>query len=239
MSGNVAAASGGPHPAPAGGSRSPGSPRPKCDPTCGLLARRGDGEVDVGYYRLEPGYALGAHAHLRHGLVLVRSGTLRMTLGGSRIEASRDRALVLPAATEHVERPVHGSVRCLLIEIPATSAFEGVVSAFRDGPRTVREAEPRFADRLAARMADDTQLDRVALAADAYEALLAVQRERDEASLPDRAPPWMGRIVDRLRARRAPPPTLAELAREAGVTPEHLARTFRRCTGLTVGTYLR
>lgn len=233
MSGDADAADNATRPAPTGGCR------PTCDPTCGLLARRGDGEVDVGYYRLEPGYALGPHAHLRHGLVLVSSGTLRMNLGGSRIEASRARALVLPAATGHVERPVGGAVRCLLVEISATSAFEGIVSAFCDGPRTVPETEPRLADRLAARMADDTPIDRAALAADAYEALLAVQRERHEGSLPDRAPRWLGRTLDRLRARRPPPPTLSELAGEAGVTPEHLARTFRRCTGLTVGTYLR
>lgn len=225
---------------PAGGPCSnPADGRPTSDPTCGLLARRGDGEVDVGYYRLEPGYALGAHAHLRHGLVLVCSGTLRMKLDGSRIDVTRDRALVLPAATGHVERPVGGTVRCLLIEIPATSAFDGVVSAFRDGPRTVPEDEPRLANRLATRMADDTVIDRAALAADAYEALLAVQGERGQATLPDRAPSWMVRTIDRLRARSAPPPALAELAEEAGVTPEHLARTFRRCTGLTVGTYLR
>ncbi|MFW6085123.1 MAG: helix-turn-helix domain-containing protein [Gemmatimonadota bacterium] len=214
-------------------------PRPTCDPTCGLVVRRCTGEVDIGYYRLEPGYALGAHAHIRHGLVLVCQGALRMHLGGARIEASPDRALVLPAATEHIERPVEGPVRCLLIEIPATSAFDGAVSVFLDGPRTVAEVEPRLADRLAARMTDESAIGTSALAADAYESLLSVQGERDENSLGERSPPWLGRVVDRLRARGAPPPALAELAGEAEVTPEHLARTFRRCTGLTVGSYLR
>ncbi len=213
--------------------------RPICDPDCGLLVRRAAEGVDVGYYRLEDGYDLGAHAHIRHGLVLVCEGALRLHLGGSRVEARPGQALVLPAETEHLERPVDGRVRCLLVEIPVGSEFDGAVSIFGDGPRTVPRVEPHLAARLAARMSDGSEVGRKAIAADAYEAMLMVQQDRDARTLPDTAPPWLGRVVDRLRAAGTERPGLGELAREAGVTPEHLARTFRRFTGLTVGDYLR
>lgn len=214
-------------------------PRPTCDPECGLLVRRGAEGVDVGYYCLELGYDLGAHAHIRHGLVLLCEGTLRLQLGRSRVEAHPGQALVLPAETEHLERPVDGRVRCLLIEIPAESEFDGAVSAFGDGPRTVPRIEQQLAERLAARMSDRSDLGRKALAADAYEAMLMVQQDRDEKTLSDAAPAWLGRVIERLRAPGIERPGLGELAREARVTPEHLARTFRRFTGMTVGGYLR
>jgi len=52
-------------------------------------------------------------------------------------------------------------------------------------------------------------------------------------------PPWLARVREILHDRFAEPLTLGELAAQAGVHPVHLAATFRRHYGCTVGQYLR
>ena len=59
-------------------------------------------------------------------------------------------------------------------------------------------------------------------------------RERER-----RAPRWVESTQELLRARLNAPPDVREAARLAGVHPAHLAREFRRFTGMTVGAYLR
>jgi AraC-like DNA-binding protein len=50
---------------------------------------------------------------------------------------------------------------------------------------------------------------------------------------------WVGRVVERIEADLAHAPTIDELARLAGVLPNHLMRCFKRRHGETVGNYLR
>ena len=56
-------------------------------------------------------------------------------------------------------------------------------------------------------------------------------REREEAARPR----WLGRVEERLRDDFIDPPPLTELARDAGVHPVHLSRTFRRHMGVSIG----
>jgi AraC family transcriptional regulator len=49
----------------------------------------------------------------------------------------------------------------------------------------------------------------------------------------------LDRCADYLRARHDPTPTLAEVARIAGVHPIHLAKLFRKRFGYSMGEYLR
>jgi len=53
------------------------------------------------------------------------------------------------------------------------------------------------------------------------------------------APAWLDRIRQRLCSRVADPPTLAELAEDAGVHPVHLARQFRKHFRCTIGDFIR
>jgi AraC family transcriptional regulator len=52
------------------------------------------------------------------------------------------------------------------------------------------------------------------------------------------APPWLGRVMEKLRAECCQRLRLEELAREAGVHPVHLSRVFRKCTGRGIGEYV-
>jgi AraC family transcriptional regulator len=54
------------------------------------------------------------------------------------------------------------------------------------------------------------------------------------------APPWLARTRELLHASfLRQPPRIDELAREAGVHPDYLARAFRVRFGVPVGTYVR
>jgi AraC family transcriptional regulator len=52
------------------------------------------------------------------------------------------------------------------------------------------------------------------------------------------APPWIARILDKLKTEHCRRLTLDELAREAGVHPVHLSRVFRRCVGEGISEYV-
>ncbi|WP_342379519.1 AraC family transcriptional regulator [Myxococcus stipitatus] len=66
--------------------------------------------------------------------------------------------------------------------------------------------------------------------------------EAIRASTPRKAstpPPWLTRARELLDAVRGPPPTLAQLAREAGVSPTQLGRGFRQFFQCTPADHLR
>jgi AraC family transcriptional regulator len=52
-------------------------------------------------------------------------------------------------------------------------------------------------------------------------------------------PRWLNRVDELLRDRFAENLSLGEVAAEVGISADHLARSFRRCHGCTVGEYVR
>jgi AraC family transcriptional regulator len=52
------------------------------------------------------------------------------------------------------------------------------------------------------------------------------------------APPWLARILDKLKTEHCRRLSLSELASEAGVHPVHLSRVFRRCVGEGLSEYV-
>jgi AraC family transcriptional regulator len=54
-----------------------------------------------------------------------------------------------------------------------------------------------------------------------------------------RTPRWLARAREQLHARFLTPPRIPELAAEAGVHPDHLARAFRQRFGVPLGAYVR
>jgi AraC family transcriptional regulator len=52
-------------------------------------------------------------------------------------------------------------------------------------------------------------------------------------------PPWVARAAEQLDANFTSPPTIREMAIDAGVHPAYFARSFRSAFGCTPGTYAR
>jgi AraC family transcriptional regulator len=55
----------------------------------------------------------------------------------------------------------------------------------------------------------------------------------------DAAPTWVRRVRDQLDAALSGGVSVSDLAHEAGVHPVHLARVFRKVTGVSPGEYLQ
>src|SRR5262249_9386728 len=53
------------------------------------------------------------------------------------------------------------------------------------------------------------------------------------------SPRWLDRVHEVLRVRFAGSLSLGEIAASVGISADHLARSFRRCHGCTVGEYVR
>jgi AraC family transcriptional regulator len=70
------------------------------------------------------------------------------------------------------------------------------------------------------------------------ELLAECARSRAEGP-PGRRPGWLGRVDELLHARFAQTLSLQEIAAAVRVSADHLARTFRRCHGRSVGEYVR
>jgi AraC family transcriptional regulator len=56
---------------------------------------------------------------------------------------------------------------------------------------------------------------------------------------PVRIPPWLEQVRDLCHARFAEPLTLGDIAKSVGAHPTHIARSFKKHYGSTVGEYIR
>lgn len=203
----------------------------------GRVARHDLAGFSVCEFALPPGYRMGAHSHDRSGLVLPLGGRFHAVAGGRALEAAGSRVAVLPGDTPHVESVGAEGARCLLVI-----------------PEAARPVEPRALDLDQARSWDRSDLaatgallrrelratDRSAtlvaegLLLDLFAASPTAPTGRWSA-----APSWVRRAEELVRDRYAEPLTHDEIAREVGVSREHLARTFRRFSGLPLGVFVR
>lgn len=79
--------------------------------------------------------------------------------------------------------------------------------------------------------------DKLSFESIACELVGTAQPREDYAS--DTAPRWIGRVQEQLDNATSGGVSVAELAHEAGVHPVHLARVFRKVTGVSPGEYLQ
>jgi len=180
-------------------------------------------------------HASPLHAHDHPYFTVPLRGPLVEDHGlGIRTFGAKD-VLYRPAGLEHrASNP--GPHRALNVELLSGEPLRIATSVLarpsdhHDGP--VRHALRRLIDEL--RHPDD--LSSLVVGSLGLELVVSTARsERRKGSRPD----WMQGVEDRLRVSLESPPSLEELAREAGVHPSHLARQFRREHGTTVGGYVR
>jgi len=69
---------------------------------------------------------------------------------------------------------------------------------------------------------------------------LLAECSRSRVELPHSYPPrWLDRVCELLRDRFSENLSLSEVAREVGISPDHLTRSFRQHHGCTIGEYVR
>jgi AraC family transcriptional regulator len=191
-------------------------------------------------------------------LVHVLSGRARVRRTGDG-ETQEGMALpgtswLVPAGTEETLLELDGATECLIVFLPAKLLAD---SALRDHDRDPATARLAYAGALAdptlAQIAGALRgligreagtIDRIfagglktALAAHLV-ATYPVEGWRAPAQRPTLDPRRLRRVLDLIEARLGDPLTLADLAREACLSPYHFSRLFREATGWPPHRYL-
>jgi len=188
-----------------------------------------------------PAFVIPRHAHQSAFFAMVIEGSYRETYGARSRECTPDTLVFHPAGELHSEQHHNVVVRILTIET-SQQLFERVREYSRalDDPR-VFQAGPlvRLAARLYAEFrADDRIAARLAMEGLALE-LLAGACRHSENCAGRTLPAWLRRARDLLTDRCTEVLCLQNVAREVGVHPAHLARTFRQHFHCTAGDYQR
>ncbi|QNK03039.1 helix-turn-helix transcriptional regulator [Dyella telluris] len=177
--------------------------------------------------------ALPWHEHDEAYLCLVAAGGYTQHSGNGDIDCRPGLLLSHPQGHRHANRFSPSGARCISMHLGDT-AGAGVTRLLSEH-RQLRLPE---GDRLLARIERELRATDdaapLALHAAVLELVALACRADDE-----RRPAWLQRVLDRLHDDPLATPSLHELAALAGVHPSHLARSFQRAKGTSVGEYQR
>jgi AraC-like DNA-binding protein len=210
--------------------------RPPIEPEA-PIASLAVGDLRLSAYDLTPGSESHAHEHGAETWVLGASGALELPSARARPLIRAGVMLRIPDDLVHCERVgPHGS-RCFLLR-PGAATLERLLHGGRAQPSPVDDPElAELARRMTRLVHEHEPLAEVEAEGAALLALaLASRLERDTGKAPS---PWLRRVRDALDDDPGQRWTHHDLARLAGVTPEHLARRFRATYGCTIATHLR
>ena len=203
------------------------------------VLRRDVGPFRVTHNRYPSRHRIEEHEHATATIYLVLTGGHVERSNIEDVECARGSVVFSPAGTRHRDEYGAAGGEALLIELPPhvlDAACEA--GAHLSAPLHVASGAVPF---LMAGLRDEIDRDDpftpLAFEAIALQLMVALGREVPAAS--PRTPPWLARVRARLDDSPADHVSLAELARVAGVHPVHVATSFRRCFGTTIGEYVR
>lgn len=177
------------------------------------------------------------HEHSDTHLVLVTEGTYRTSAAGAEGAVGRGGVLINPPGTRHDDQFMGpGRLVTFSLSERLMADFDGLGRSLGRA-RMVNGAAPaammlRIADE-ARRFDEISELEIEGLACELAASLVGF------AGHDRREPGWLGRVQAMIEEGKGRPPTVTELAREAGVHPVYLTRAFRRFRGQTPGAMLR
>jgi AraC family transcriptional regulator len=196
------------------------------------------GRFLVSETRYSPRQSTPWHAHERAALCLVTAGAYLERFGRAAFECTPSSVVFRPAAVVHLDLVGAGGAACFIVE--PDGGWLADVGAAAPPPGPLHSRRGRAAWLLRHALAECRSPD--ALSALAVEGLVLaafadVTRSAERGERP--TPPWLRRVRDALHDRHAERLSLGALAALAGVHPVHLATSFRRAFGVTVGEYAR
>lgn len=182
-----------------------------------------------------PGLAIASHMHETEKLVVLLDGGASERIGATLVDHQPLAVMVRPRRRAHENQYHAAGARSLVIEID--DDLDGVADGVADGAAVGAAIDAATAQRHGRRLLDAF---RAAPSQRAAHMHAAIRDLRDALAQPVRpAPRWLEAARDRLFSQLAAPPTLAELAREVGVHPVHLAQSFQRRWEMTPRAYVR
>jgi len=202
---------------------------------------------EVGRFRLlestyPPGYRTPIHSHERPLFCFVVNGSYSETYGTHTRVCEPATVLFHPEGEIHAERFHERGGRSFVIELDAQwlSAIRQARVA-GDGPTEFRGGMAALlARRLYKEFSDFDDVSPVIIEGLMLEMIGETKRQALSTlyALP-KMPRWLRQAKELVQDRFAERLTLAEIARDVGVHPTHLAETFRRTFSCTVGDYVR
>jgi AraC family transcriptional regulator len=184
-----------------------------------------------------PHFRVGTHMHERASVNIVLAGVYCETFRRETASVGPGTFLAKPAGEAHAnEFGPHGA-RCLLIE----TGDERIIGYFPDLLRQpVASAAQMNCVHSAVIAAELRSCDALtALSVESQIIQLFVAHSREARRTFGREYGWMKRTLELLHSNPPSVLSLSEIAATVGVHPVHLARTFKRMHGVTVGSYAR
>jgi AraC family transcriptional regulator len=192
------------------------------------------GGLQISTTPYERGSALPWHEHDEAYLCLVAAGSYSQQSRAEQLECRPGLLLTHPEGHRHANRFGPDGARC--ISIFFTDETSGGTQRLLGEHRQLRLPG---ADRLLARIERELQANDDAAPLALQSAVLELVTLACRAGDDRQRPAWLQRVVQRLHDDPLHTPPLNELATLAGVHPSHLARSFQRMQGVSVGEYQR
>jgi AraC family transcriptional regulator len=185
-----------------------------------------------------PGLQLAPHRHERPSIALVLKGSFVEQFEHVAHECNSGSVVIKPAEAVHSDMYGNKGARSLIIElfpnffplIPQSTPVLAQTQVFVDASSFItRRIYNEFS------YMDDCSI----LSIEALILELLAHTIRENLVNPSKAPEWLKRARELINDEFKTSPDLKRIAHVAGVHPSHLARTFRKTYGCTVGEYLR
>lgn len=182
-----------------------------------------------------PGIRLPRHSHAQPYLCLVAAGGFEERL--QRLSETCRTGTVIWNPSREVHDDTFGELGARCWNIEFTNAWDERIVQAADKWTSARSTETTW---LATRIIRELSAPDAAsgLALEGLVCALIGEISRTTADN-RRSPAWLARARDRLHAEFRDPPSIGELAREAGVHRSHFARSFWRIVGCTVADFVR
>jgi AraC family transcriptional regulator len=185
-----------------------------------------------------PGLQLLPHKHERPSIALVINGSFIEQFGRNAHQCNAGAIVIKPAEAVHADQYGKNGARTLIIElfpnflplIPSSTSVMSDTSVIAASPHSLRiYKEFSCMDSCSILSIESLILE------------LLAQTIRNSKSKFDNKeiPAWLQRAKDLIHSEFKTSPDLKRIAGAAGVHPSHLARTFRKLYGCTIGDYLR
>lgn len=186
-----------------------------------------------------PFFMTPSHTHENALFCLVLKGNYTETFGRARRECSPRTALFHASDDPHAEHFHDRGGHSFIVEIERSwidrlrdeYRFPSITADFRSG------ALPALGARLYGEFSAYDALSPLIVEGLMLEIAGETARRASDGAV--RKPKWLARTENYLNDRIVEPFTLSEVASVAGVHPIHLAQTFRRFHGTSIGGYLR
>lgn len=188
-----------------------------------------------------PGLRLPPHTHDRASFAVMIEGSFDVRIAGRTHECPSGFVITEPVAERHGNRVYRAGARVVVAQPqPDREDLGEACGHLLDRVRHFRHPGiAALASRLARELEAPDAVTPLAVEAGVLEMLALAARLDGAGGREGRPPGWLDRVRDLLHARFLDRLRTADLAREAGVHPVHLARVFRAHVGVPVGEYVR